>query len=35
VIPGLNRLPHGLRVYRVIWRDWYRQQAQPVTPRRD
>jgi len=35
VIPGLNRLPHGLRVYRVIWRDWYREQAQPVTPRRD
>jgi len=24
VIPGLNRLPHGLKVYRVIWRDWYR-----------
>jgi quinol-cytochrome oxidoreductase complex cytochrome b subunit len=23
VIPGLNRLPHVLRVYRIIWRDWY------------
>jgi hypothetical protein len=27
VIPGLNRLPHGLRVYRVIWRDWYRERG--------
>ncbi len=25
VIPGLNRLPHVLGVYRVIWRDWYRR----------
>lgn len=24
VIPGLNRLPEALPVYRVIWRDWYR-----------
>jgi hypothetical protein len=22
-IPGLNRLPHWLKVYRLIWRDWY------------
>ena len=22
-IPGLNRLPHLLRVYRLIWHDWY------------
>ena len=35
VIPGLNRLPHGLRVYRVIWRDWYREQAQHVPPRHE
>ncbi len=27
VIPGLNRLPEGLRVYRVIWRDWYRERG--------
>jgi hypothetical protein len=24
-IPGLNRLPHRLRVYRLIWRDWYQR----------
>jgi hypothetical protein len=23
-LPGINRLPHGLGVYRWIWRDWYR-----------
>jgi hypothetical protein len=26
-IPGLNRLPHVLKVYRYIWRDWYRNHA--------
>lgn len=25
VIPGLNRLPHVLKVYRVIWKDWYKR----------
>ncbi len=25
-IPGLRRLPHGLKVYRLIWRSWYREQ---------
>ncbi|HUX19667.1 MAG TPA: hypothetical protein VMW69_00420 [Spirochaetia bacterium] len=25
VIPGLNRIPHGLKVYRLIWRDWYKR----------
>ena len=25
-IPGLNRLPKWLRVYRLIWRDYYREQ---------
>ncbi len=25
VIPGLNRLPHRIPVYRIIWRDWYRK----------
>lgn len=25
VIPGLNRLPHALRFYRVIWHDWYKR----------
>ncbi len=24
-LPGINRLPRGLRVYRLIWRDWYRK----------
>ncbi len=24
-IPGVNRLPRALRIYRLIWRDWYRQ----------
>jgi hypothetical protein len=24
-IPGVNRLPRKLRIYRIIWRDWYRQ----------
>jgi hypothetical protein len=23
-IPGLRRIPHGVKVYRLIWRDWYR-----------
>ena len=25
LIPGLNRLPHALKVYRFVWRDWYRR----------
>jgi hypothetical protein len=25
-IPGLNRLPRLLKVYRLIWRDYYREQ---------
>jgi hypothetical protein len=29
VIPGVNRLPRALRVYRVIWRDWYRDRGAP------
>ena len=24
-IPGLRRLPHGVKVYRLIWRSWYRE----------
>jgi hypothetical protein len=24
-IPGVNRLPRALRLYRLIWRDWYRR----------
>ncbi len=24
-LPGVNRLPRVLRVYRLIWRDWYRR----------
>jgi len=25
VIPGLNRIPHAIGIYRLIWRDWYRR----------
>ncbi len=31
-IPGLNRLPRILRVYRLIWRDYYHEQT-PAPPR--
>jgi hypothetical protein len=27
LIPVLNRLPHWLKVYRVIWRDWYKNHS--------
>lgn len=27
-IPGLRRIPHGLKIYRLIWRDYYREQRQ-------
>ena len=27
-IPGLNRLPRRLGVYRLIWRDWYHEEGQ-------
>ena len=33
LIPLLNRLPHGLKVYRLIWRDWYRDHAAGVSGR--
>jgi len=29
-IPGLNRLPRLLGVYRLIWRDYYRDRAAPT-----
>jgi hypothetical protein len=34
-IPGLNRLPYVIPVYRIIWRDWYRQypSGDPTTHR--
>jgi len=28
-IPILNRLPRALRIYRLIWRDWYRRRGCP------
>jgi hypothetical protein len=32
-IPGLNRLPRYLKVYRLIWKDYYREQrAGGMTP---
>ncbi len=33
-IPGLNRLPRYLKVYRLIWRDYYREQREHTTPAR-
>ena len=27
VIPGLNRIPRGIPIYRLIWRGWYRRQV--------
>ena len=27
-IPGLNRIPHGLKLYRLVWRNWYRKHPQ-------
>ncbi len=34
-IPGLNRLPRYLKVYRLIWKDYYREQrdAPPTQPK--
>jgi hypothetical protein len=29
-IPGLNRLPRYLGVYRLIWKDYYRRQQAPA-----
>ncbi len=29
-IPGLNQLPRYLGVYKLIWRDWYREQGSPA-----
>jgi hypothetical protein len=29
-IPGLRRIPHGVKVYRLIWRDWYRERPPGV-----
>jgi hypothetical protein len=26
-IPGVRRIPHGVKVYKVIWRSWYRDHA--------
>jgi hypothetical protein len=23
LVPGLNRIPQGLSIYRLIWKDWY------------
>lgn len=31
-IPGLNRLPRYLGVYRLIWKDYYREQRQEPNP---
>jgi len=31
-IPGLNRLPRYLGVYRLIWKDWYREERRRTEP---
>jgi hypothetical protein len=31
-IPGLNRLPRYLKVYRLIWRDYYRERTSAERP---
>lgn len=33
-LPGVRDLPRRLRVYRVIWRDWYRRVETPELPER-
>ena len=39
-IPGLNKIPHGLKLYRLVWRQWYAEHPEtaPIpaqtTPRR-
>ena len=33
VIPGLNGIPRGIRIYRLIWRDWYRREGARSQPR--
>lgn len=34
-IPGLNRLPRWIGIYRIIWRDWYaRQEAAGVVKKK-
>ena len=35
-IPGLNRLPHLIPVYKMIWRDWYKKypSSDPVQHRK-
>jgi hypothetical protein len=25
IIPGLNRIPYRIPIYRIIWRDWYQK----------
>ncbi|GAC1468851.1 MAG: hypothetical protein PVSMB7_17310 [Chloroflexota bacterium] len=32
-IPGLNRLPRYLKVYRLIWKDYYREQRNAQPPK--
>ncbi len=33
-IPGLNRIPLGIRFYRLVWRDWYAKQERSSPTRR-
>ena len=34
-VPGLNRLPYVIPVYRMIWRDWYRKYPTGVPTRQE
>lgn len=34
VIPGLNRIPYIVPVYKIIWRDWYAKYPSGARPRR-
>ncbi len=30
-IPGLNKIPHGLKLYRLVWRQWYTTHPETVS----
>lgn len=30
-IPGLNKIPHGIKLYRLVWRNWYAQHPEAVS----
>ncbi|HEX2857400.1 MAG TPA: hypothetical protein VHO26_07985 [Propionibacteriaceae bacterium] len=32
-IPGLNRIPRGIKLYRLVWRNWYRKHPETMPSR--